>query len=409
MDANPWGRVDEHGTVSVREGESWREVGQYPDATPEEALAYFERKFADLEGQVRLLEQRVKGGASANDVQKAASHLQEQVAGANAVGDLASLAARLDALGVTLASLSEEQRAEQQAEVERAIAEREQVVVAAEALAAKDPAQVQWKQASAELDGLFQQWQRHQKDGPRIPKSTGDALWRRFRDARHSVEQAKRQFFAGLDAQHKDAKARKQALVERARALEPKGADGIPAYRSLLDEWKAAGRAGRKVDDALWAEFKAAGDVLFQDKAKAAEAESAEFSQNLEAKEAILADAEPILQIQDRGKARDALTAIQRRWDEVGKVPRDAMRRIEDRLRAIEQHVRSLDDQHWERTNPERKARSAGLAGQLEDSIANLEHDLAKATKAGDAKRVASIESELATKREWLQVALAAG
>ena len=51
-DQQPWGRVDETGTVFVRTSDGEREVGQYPDATPEEALAYFERKYADLAGQV---------------------------------------------------------------------------------------------------------------------------------------------------------------------------------------------------------------------------------------------------------------------------------------------------------------------------------------------------------------------
>ena len=53
-DETPWGRVGDDGTVYVREADGERAVGQYPDATPEEALAYFERKYAELEGQVGL-------------------------------------------------------------------------------------------------------------------------------------------------------------------------------------------------------------------------------------------------------------------------------------------------------------------------------------------------------------------
>ncbi|SDH11397.1 DUF349 domain-containing protein [Agrococcus jejuensis] len=408
MDANPWGRVDEHGTVSVREGEQWREVGQYPDASPDEALAYFQRKYADLEGQVRLLEQRSRAGASATDVQKAARHLRESVTGANAVGDLEALLTRIDALAGKLEELSAEQKAEAEQQSQAAIADREAIVAAAEALAARDPKQVQWKQASSELDALFQRWQTAQKDGPRIPKSAGDALWKRFRDARQTVEQGRRAFFSDLDSQHKDARSRKQALVERAQALAPKGADGIPAYRSLLDEWKAAGRAGRKVDDALWADFKAAGDVLFQAKSEANAIVDGEQGENLAAKRAILEEATPLLQVTDRAKARDALTALQRRWDEIGRVPREALREVEDGMRRIEAHVRKLDDDHWDRTNPERKARSEGLAGQLEESIEQLEAALEAAKASKDKGKVAGLEAELQTKREWLAVVAAA-
>ncbi|WP_413319859.1 DUF349 domain-containing protein [Agrococcus sp. 1P02AA] len=400
------GRVDAAGTVAVKDGDDWRVVGQFPDATPEEALAYFERKFADFEGQVRLLEQRIRGGASARDVAKTANHLHQSVAIANAVGDIPSLLARLDALRGELGELEAKQQAASKAEVEAALAERTRVVESIERLAGGDLADVQWKQTMQQVDVLFAEWQRLQKDGPRLSKSQADSLWKRFRDARSTLETARRKFFAELDASHKDVRARKQALVEQAQALAPKGVDGIPAYRALLDQWKAAGRAGRKIDDALWAEFKEAGDVLFQAKAEQVAVDNEEYSANLVAKQALLDEAAPILEITDRTAARDALIGIQQRWDEIGRVPRESLREVEDRMRKIETHVRELDEQHWKSHNPERKARSEGLAGQLEDAIEKLEAEIAE-TK--DAKRKAELEAELSTKRSWLEVVAAAG
>ncbi len=71
-----------------------------PTPTPEEALAYYERKFAELAGQVSLLEQRVRGGAPAQDVvQGRLARSARAVATANAVGDLAGFAERLGRLG----------------------------------------------------------------------------------------------------------------------------------------------------------------------------------------------------------------------------------------------------------------------------------------------------------------------
>lgn len=409
MPDNAFGKVDETGTVFVRIDNEWREVGQYPDGTHEEALALFERKYADLEGQVRLLEQRVRSGANANDIAKSAKKLADQVAEAKAVGDLAALTARLQAITEQSDSLAEQQREEQQAALARAEEERSQIVLAAEAIAARDLSNVKWKDVSAEIDALFAQWKEHQANGPRLPKATNDALWKRFRTARTTVEAARRQFFAQLDSQHKHAKQEKQRLIEEAKALAPRGAEAIPAYRSMLDQWKAAGRAGRKIDDALWAEFKAAGDVLFEAKAEIRAAEDAEFNDNLVAKRELLKEAEPILKLDDRAQAREALTKIQRKWDEIGKVPRDSIREVEDGLRRVEQHVRGLDEAHWNATNPERKARSEGLAGQLEDSIEQLESDIAKAKSDGATKKVEELEAELATKRQWLEVARAAG
>jgi hypothetical protein len=394
--------VDETGTVFVREGDGERAVGQYPDGTPEEALAYFQRKYTDLAGQVALLEQRVKGGAPAADVAKAVAHLKSSVASANAVGDLASLTTRLDALSGTVSELTEKQTEEAKLALDAAIAERTAIVEEAERLAAQDPAKAQWKQVSATLDSLFSRWQQHQANGPRLPKKEGNELWTRFRAARSTIETHRKAFFSELDSVHKEARQRKQALVERAEALAPQGADGIPAYRHLLDDWKAAGRAGKKVDDSLWARFKAAGDALYSAKAEVDAAENVEYEANLAQKLELLTEAEPLLEEKDRAKAREKLSSIQRRWDAIGKVPRDKVRTVEDRLRRVETAVKKLDDDHWQRTDPEKQARSQGLASQLEDAIAKLESELEDAKKTGDKKKIATAEEALAARKLWL-------
>ncbi len=397
-----WGRVDETGTVYVTDRGAERAVGQYPDGTPEEALAYFTRKFTELEGQVRLLEQRAKGGAPAADVVKTVHSLTAALEEPAAVGDLEALRTRVGALTGAVEKLTEEQQAEQRAAVAAAVEHRTALVTEAEALAAKDPQSIQWKQATATLETLFAQWKDHQQNGPRLPKKEADELWKRFRTARSTVETHRRSFFAGLDAEHKEAKQRKQALVAQAEALAPQGTGGIPAYRRLLDEWKLAGRAGKKVDDALWAAFKAAGDVLYAAKAEVDAQENEEFTANLEAKKALLVEAEPLLKATDRVKARATLTGIQRKWDAIGKVPRDQIRVVEDRLRAIETAVRTLEEDHWKKNDPEKKARAEGLAGQLQDAIAALEADLAAATAAEDAARTAELTEALEARKAWL-------
>ncbi|MDH6180999.1 hypothetical protein M2152_001181 [Microbacteriaceae bacterium SG_E_30_P1] len=398
----PWGRVDETGTVFVREADGERAVGSYPDGTPEEALAYFERKYAELAGQVTLLEQRVKRGASPSDVAKAVSTLSASVSSANAVGDLPSLQRRLEALGGTVTELTEKQKAEAKAAIAAALEEREKLVVAAEKLAAQDPAKAQWKAVSAELDALFAEWQKQQNEGPRLPKGEDSDLWKRFRAARTTIETHRKAFFAELDSQHRDARNAKQALVDKAEALSAQGAAGIPAYRSLLDDWKRAGRAGKKVDDALWAKFKAAGDVLFAAKSELDAQENAEFEGNLAKKKELLTEAEAILAITDRNKAREALIAIQKRWDEIGKVPRDQIRAVEDRLRKVENAVRKLDEEHWQKSNPERQQREEGFLGQLNSAIAKLERELDEAKASGDKKRIAKAKEALEARKAWL-------
>jgi hypothetical protein len=397
-----WGRVDDDGNVYVRQGDEERLVGQYPGATPEEALAYYGRKYADLAGQVAILEQRSRSAAPAADVAKAVRKLEATVRTANAVGDLQGLLDRLGHLSGNVAQLTEKQSAEAKAELERAVAERTALVTEAEGIAAGDPASTQWKQATARLEDLFATWQKQQQDGPRLPKDVADDLWKRFRAARSTVEHHRRAFFAELDAAQRDVRKRKLELVERAEALAPQGPAGIPVYRDLLEEWKSAGRAGKRQDDTLWARFKAAGDVLYAAKAEGDARENEEFGANLVAKRALLDEAEPLLTATDARSARTRLAEIQRRWDVLGKVPRDDVKPLNDRLRRIENAVKALEDEQWRRNNPETKARSEGLAAQLTSAIEKLEAELAAAKKAGDARKIKEAEDALAARRIWL-------
>jgi hypothetical protein len=403
--AEPWGRVDDDGTVSVREGAEWRVVGQFPDGSPDEALAYFTRKYADLASEITLLEVRHRrGGASASDLRHTVQTLQGKLDGAAAVGDLASLAARLTAL---LAALEEASATEAQAAkeaVDAAIAERTSLVERAEAIAARDPRTVQWKQVTAELTELFDQWQAHQQNGPRLPKSVSQQLWTRFRDARSTVERHRRAFYAELDETHKHAKDEKTRLVERAEALAPRGEDAIPAYRGLLDEWKSAGRAGKRVDDALWARFKAAGDALYGARIERESVEAEESKERIEAKRALLERARPIVDVKDLAAARQQLTAVQREWDEIGRIfPRDKERGLDDELRKIEQSVRTREDADWKRNEPETTARANDMTRQLTDAIQKLETELADAQRGKDPRAIAAAQDALDARKAWLR------
>lgn len=397
---HPWGRVDENRTVFVRDGDIEREVGQFPDGTAEEALAYYERKYADLAGAVTLLEARVARGTASGDVSEYVTKLQQQLTEPAAVGDLDSLRARVEKLSGKANELTEKQQAEREEAKRQAVEAREVIVVEAERLASQPESSIRWKDTSLAFERLFTDWQAAQRGGPQIAKSTADALWKRFRSARQTFDGARRAHFAQLDATNKEVKQRKERLIERAEELAPKGIDGIPSYRNLLDEWKQAGRASRKLDDQLWVRFKAAGDVLYEAKAVQAAQTNEEYTANLAAKDALLnAHADDLLAINDHAAARKQLTELQLKWDEVGRVPRESVREIEGRLRTVEDHVKRLEDEYWRKNNPETKARSEGLRGQLEASITDLKAEI---EGAKDKKTKAEAEKKLATQQSWL-------
>jgi len=403
-DSADWGRVTEDGTVEVREGENWRVVGQYPDGTPEEALAYFVRKFDDLAFKVHTLEQRHQaGGASANDLTSQAKKLVTEVTDAAAVGDLASLQSRLSALAEELSEASKVEAQQTKEVVDKAIAERTVLVESIEEVAARDLSKVQWKQVTEEVTTLFDTWQAQQQNGPRLPKGISQQLWKRFRDARSVVDKHRRAFYSDLDETHKASRDRKTQLIERAEALAPKGVDGIPAYRTLLDDWKASGRAGRKADDALWARFKAAGDALYAARAEQSAAEEAESAPKIEARQALLEEAKAVADESNIKQARALLTRIQQKWDDIGRIfPRDKERALDDKFRVIEQALKSREEVDWKRNNPETKARANDMNQQLLDAIEKLESEKAAAEAAGNKKAAKEATEALEARRAWL-------
>src|SRR3954451_24036111 len=127
--AEQWGRVDADGTVWVRTAQGERVVGQYPGATPEDALAYFARKFDDLAAQVSLFEQRIAAGhVSAAETDAGVERLSAAIADGPAVGELDSLAARVAALRPLADALRPEaEQAKAQARTE-AVAQRASIV-----------------------------------------------------------------------------------------------------------------------------------------------------------------------------------------------------------------------------------------------------------------------------------------
>ena len=401
---SPWGRVTDGGTVEVRLGDQWHSVGAYPDVSPEEALAHYERKFSDLLAQVDLVEQRHKANAPAKDLKRSLGKLSTELETPTCVGDIESLRTRVAGLLEKMDELASAQAAEREKAAEEAIAHREGIVQKIETLAATPLEKIRWKDAGATVDELFAEWKAHQKDGPRLPKATADALWKRFRAARNTLDRGRRAHFQARDKATKEAKTVKRELIEKAQGLAEKGAAGIPAYRELLEQWKKAPRASRSVDDQLWSQFKAAGDVLYQAKTAQAEAEDEANRENGDKKQALVDEYADIVTLTDHREAVERLRLFHDKFRQIGPVPRSRLKAIDAGVKKFDQHVKKLEQEHWDKSNPEKQARSQSFLDQIDEQIVELEHKKANAEENGDKKSVESLTAEIETKVAWKRV-----
>jgi hypothetical protein len=398
--ASEWGRVTEDGTVFVKTPDGERSVGQYPEGTPEEALKFFTDRYDALAFEVQLLEQRIGAGRlSPEEATSTVKALREQVVGANAVGDLTGLAARLDATAPLIAIQRDARRAEKAARSAESRAEKDKIVAEAEKLAEGSD----WRNGANRLRDLLDQW----KALPRLDRATDDALWRRFSSARTTYTRRRKAHFAEEHERRDGARAIKERLATEAESLATSTEWGPTAgrYRDLMREWKAAGPAPREVDDRLWQRFRGAQDAFFGARDAANAELDQEFAANAVVKEALLVEAEALLPVTDLEAAKRAFRDIADRWDEAGKVPRDRMKDLEGRIRKVEQAIRSVEDDQWRRSDPEKSARADDMISKLEAGIAEAQAKLDKARAGGDAKRVKDLESEVESKQAFLDMA----
>jgi hypothetical protein len=397
-----FGRVDSENNVFVIEAGIERHVGQYPNVTPDEAMAYFVRKFDELEAQVRIQEQRLASGvADAKSLKAGYDHLVIELKEPKAVGNLVGLRERITKLAPAIEEAAAKISAERDAAIEQALIAKEEIAARAEAIVSKLES-VNWKKAAEEMTQLFNKWQTMQKEGPKVPKAKTDPIWKRFSQSRAKFEAGRRSYFANLDSKFKEAKSVKSKLTEQAEALVAKGGDAAFDYRKLQDEWKLAPRAG-KAEDALWVRFRAAGDAIFAAK-KAKDSELAvEHTENLKLKLELIKEAEKI-DVSNLDVAKKALSDIQARWVKIGHVAKDKVREIEDKLRKVEKKISEAQADEWKRSDPAAKARSNSLVTQLEAAIADLENEL----KEASAAKKKDIQAQIDARKSWLDAAIKA-
>ncbi|RSM75843.1 DUF349 domain-containing protein [Kibdelosporangium aridum] len=395
-DPGKWGRVDESGTVFVKTADGERSVGSWQAGEPAEGLAHYARRFDDIRTEVELLEARIVSGAGdPKQSLTSAKHIKESLVDAAAVGDLAALEARVEYVLAHAKQAIEASKQAREAARAASVARKQELAEEAEKIAAES---TQWKAAGDRLRAILDEW----KTIRGVDRKTDEQLWRRFSKARDTFNRRRGSHFADLDRQRSTAKARKQELVEEAEQLAESEEWGPTAgrYKQLMTEWKAAGRAPKDSDDALWQRFRAAQDKFFARRSAAFNERDAEFTENAKAKEELLAEAEKI-NTNDLDSARSHLHRIQERWESIGKVPRERVRELEGRLRAIEEKVRQAADQQWRRTDPEAQARAA----QFRERVEEFESKAAKARAAGDNRRAEQAEAQAAQWREWLAAA----
>jgi hypothetical protein len=403
-DPSKFGRVGEDGTVFVSTPEGEKPVGSYPGKTAEEALAYFVRKFEAIASEVALTAARITSGAMVpSDAYDAVKKLRQQVRELNGVGDLAALALSVEQIEPLIEGHREAYEAKKALEAatkaarrEQIIVEKEKIVAEAESLALSE----NWKVTGDRLKVLLDEW----KSAPRLDKNADADLWKRFSASRNKFDKRRRTHFANLEATTSKVTEVKKEIVTQAQELAT-STDWVATarkFKTLMDQWKAAGR-GKPSDDAkLWSKFKTAQDAFFT--AKSADLEKREVSMvtNLEKRELLIVQIEALIPFTDLKATKDALRELTRSWEKIGITHRDKRAALDARVKVVEDTIKGAEAEIWRKTDPAAKARAADVVAQLSASIENYEKIAAKSLAAGNEKKAKEARESADARRVWL-------
>ena len=315
-DPSQFGRVADDGTVFVRTPDGEKAVGSYPGKTAEEALAYFVRKFEALASEVALTAARITSGAMVpQDAYEAVKKLRHQVSELNGVGDLAALAQSVEQIEPLIEGHREAYESKKAAEAvakaarrEQILVEKEKIVAEAESLALSE----NWKVTGDRLKALLDEW----KAAPRLDKKSDADFWKRFSGSRNKFDKRRRTHFAQLEATAGKVSEAKIVIIEQAEKLAT-STDWVATarqFKTLMDQWKAAGR-GKKNDDAkMWARFKAAQDQFFASKNADLEKREVSMAANLIKREELILQIEAILPFTDVKVAKNSFRELMNSW-----------------------------------------------------------------------------------------------
>jgi len=406
-DPAKFGRVGEDGTVYVITPTGDRAVGSYPGKSPEEALAYFVKKFEMAASEVALLAARIRSGAMVpSDAHEAVNKLRTQITELNGVGDLANLASSLEKIPALISehegayqARKAAQNAEREARKVEAEAIKEKIVAEAESLVDS----VSWKVTTARLKELLDDW----KKAPRLDKKIDAALWKRFSSSRNKFDKRRRVHFSNLDSEQKKVASTKEVIVKEAESLanSREWLNTAKRYKELMDQWKASGRGKKSADTALWNRFKTAQDTFF--KAKNADMDKRKNSmvENLAKREAMIVEFEALLPISDFRSAKNKFYDLMGKWQKIGMTDRKKRSTFDARIKKVEDEINELERNFQRKSDPSAKAQANKVVQGLAEAIENYEKQAAKAEAAGQTAKAMVAREAAAARRGWLEQA----
>ena len=255
-----------------------------------------------------------------------------------------------------------------------------------------------------ELKKLHDDWKHI---GP-VPGEQREPLWQRFLAASEAVHLRRKEFVDTRSAQEKDNLTIKQALLARVLPFAEFTTERVNEWRSRTDElqeikkeWEATGPVPRAQADQLNKQYWNAYKAFFNRKNEFFKSLDSEKNTNLQAKYALIEQAEAAQQNPDFEEARSVIIRVQKEWKDIGRVP-------EKQADKIWKRFRTACDGVFDRPKQETRQREERQSAASAEQVARLA-SVSQQVEALSPTAPGTLEGFRALAADWQQLDASAG
>ena len=183
-----------------------------------------------------------------------------------------------------------------------------------------------WREVSRVLEGAQTEWR---KCGPvehTVSRSAQQGVLQDWNKALARLEEP-------LSDVRRIEKAKREKLIAKAQSLVGTNSK-IDDIRNLQTQWQTLAKAlplSRNEENALWASFKTATDLVFSKRQEAFDAKQAQFQENATAREALIAQLEVLNDETPAPALKRALVDVDTQWKRTGEAPRAVVAKLDAR------------------------------------------------------------------------------
>ncbi len=176
--------------------------------------------------------------------------------------------------------------------------------------------------------------------GP-VASDLREQIWTRFKDASTVINKRHQEFFEARKQKEEENLTKKTAICETIEGFDLEGLKTFAEWNAISEkittlqaEWKTIGYAPQKMNTKIFERFRAACDNFFTRKNEYFQTVRENLNQNYALKLELVEKAEALKDSTDWKATTDALVELQKKWKEIGTVPKKYSDQIWERFNA---------------------------------------------------------------------------